>query len=76
MVRATGAEAHAGRDLALSLAALQQWGDAHLPRDGGPTIEQRSRRDGRPVHVAFVDERGREIALPDVEAHRTAAYPS
>jgi DNA-binding HxlR family transcriptional regulator len=66
----------AGRDLHLSLAALQQWGDAYLPREDGPTIQQRLRRTSRPVHVGFVDERGREVSRDEVEAHRTAAYPT
>ena len=57
------------------LGSLQQWGDEHLPPPGGPTVVRQA-RDGRPVHVGFVDDQGREVALPDVEFVRTANYPA
>ncbi len=63
----------AGRELHVALGALQLWGDRHLPRDEGPTIQRRARGTGRPVHVAFVDDRGREIAADEVAAVPTAA---
>jgi len=65
----------AGRELNIVLAALQQWGDAHLPWPDGPTIERRSRADDRPVRVAFVDDRDDVVEPQDVVALRTAAYP-
>jgi DNA-binding HxlR family transcriptional regulator len=65
----------AGRELNVVLAALQQWGDQHLPWPEGPSILRRVRDGDRPVHVGFVDDRGKEIAPADVAMIRTAAYP-
>ena len=65
----------AGRELSVVLGALQQWGDTHLPRPEGPTVVRRSRKTGRPLHVGFIDDRGREVVLDDVAFERTAAYP-
>jgi DNA-binding HxlR family transcriptional regulator len=66
----------AGEELHVALGLLQQWGDAHLPRPEGPTIERRTRKTNRPVHVGFIDERGREVATNNVATIRTAAYPA
>ncbi|WP_338184037.1 helix-turn-helix domain-containing protein [Jatrophihabitans sp.] len=66
----------AGTELAVVIGALQQWGDEHLPWQAGPTIERRSARTGRPLHVAFVDDRGREVPLEQVSFRRTASYPA
>jgi DNA-binding HxlR family transcriptional regulator len=65
----------AGRELDVVLGALQQWGDKHLARPEGPSVERRAARTGRPVHVAFIDDLGYEVPWPDVRAIRTAAYP-
>jgi DNA-binding HxlR family transcriptional regulator len=65
----------AGRELDVVLGALQQWGDRHLPWPAGPTIERVRADTGSPVHVGFVDERGREVPVAEVRALRTAAYP-
>ncbi|MFF7335307.1 winged helix-turn-helix transcriptional regulator [Streptomyces sp. NPDC090306] len=65
----------AGRELEVVLGALQQWGDRHLPRAEGPSVERHALRTGRPVHVAFVDDHGYEVPWADVRAVRTAAYP-
>lgn len=65
----------AGRDLDLVLAALKQWGDEYLPWPQGPTVLHRVSGDTRPVHVGFVDDRGREVAQHDVDWVRTAAHP-
>ena len=65
----------AGAELKLVIAALQQWGDAHLPVACGPTIERKHRRTGGPIEVAFVDARGRRIKDEDATFERTAAYP-
>lgn len=45
----------AGRDLAVPLAALQQWGDDHNPPRGGPSVMRRS-PSGSPVRVGFLDQ--------------------
>lgn len=65
----------AGRDLRVVLGALQQWGDANNPYPPGPTVERRA-PDGRPLHVAFVDDEGVEVPLPEVHFVRTATYPA
>lgn len=65
----------AGRELEVVLGALQQWGDRHLPRAEGPSIERRALRTDRPVHVAFVDNLGYEVPWGDVATVRTDAYP-
>jgi DNA-binding HxlR family transcriptional regulator len=65
----------AGRELSVVLAALQQWGDEHLPWPEGPSLLRRVRDSDRPVHVGFVDDRGREIPAEDVAMIRTDAYP-
>jgi DNA-binding HxlR family transcriptional regulator len=66
----------AGRELHVVLGALQQWGDAHLPRPEGPTLLRRQRSTERPLHVAYVDDVGREVDPADVTFVRTAAYPA
>lgn len=65
----------AGAELKTVLAALQQWGDAHLPVECGPTVERRHRTTGAPIEVGFVDARGRRVADEDAGFVRTAAYP-
>ena len=65
----------AGRELAVVLGALQQWGDEHRPYSAGPTVVRRS-ADDRPLHVAFVDDAGQEVRLDDVRFVRTASYPA
>ncbi len=65
----------AGRELSVVLAALQQWGDEHLPWPEGPSMLRRVRDSDRPVHVGFVDDRGREVPAEDVAMIRTGAYP-
>lgn len=64
----------AGADLRVVLGALQQWGDEHRPYSRGATIDRRS-ADGRPLHVAYVDDAGHEVPLDEVRFVRTAAYP-
>jgi len=56
----------AGRELRVVIAALQQWGDRHLPRPQGPTMTHRAHCTDRPVHVAFIDDLGYEVAADDV----------
>jgi DNA-binding HxlR family transcriptional regulator len=60
-----------GRELHVVLGALQMWGDKHLPNEEGPTVQRRARQSQRPVHVGFIDDRGREINGDDVEVVRT-----
>jgi DNA-binding HxlR family transcriptional regulator len=65
----------AGRELHVVVGALQQWGDQHLPWPEGPTVRRQGRRGAGPVHVAFADDRGREVPLDEVDTLRTEAYP-
>jgi DNA-binding HxlR family transcriptional regulator len=65
----------AGRELAVPLAALQQWGDEHNPPPAGPTVARRSAA-GRPVRVGFVDDADRGVPIEDVVFAKTAAYPA
>jgi DNA-binding HxlR family transcriptional regulator len=64
----------AGKDLAVPLAALQQWGDQHNPPPDGPTIERRS-PTGTPVRVALLDAPDRAVPVNDLTFVTTAAYP-
>jgi DNA-binding HxlR family transcriptional regulator len=66
----------AGRELQVVLGALQQWGDEHLPFELGPTVVRRTVDGDRPVHVAFVDDTGREVPLDGVAFVRTSLYPA
>jgi DNA-binding HxlR family transcriptional regulator len=65
----------AGEDMKLVLAALQQWGDEHIPPAGGATVA-RETAAGHPVHLEFVDDRGHAHALDEIEFVPTANYPS
>lgn len=57
----------AGRDLLVTLGALQQWGDRQCPPQEGPSALRRSRVTGRPLRVAYVDDGGTPVDLADVE---------
>jgi DNA-binding HxlR family transcriptional regulator len=63
----------AGAQLKVALAALQQWGEEHLPWPDGPIMVQRVRDTGAPTHVGFVDGDGREVPAEAVDLRRTAA---
>jgi DNA-binding HxlR family transcriptional regulator len=65
----------AGKELAVTLAALQQWGDEHNPPPGGPTVARRSPA-GKPVRVGFIDEADRGVPVEDVVFVKTDAYPA
>ncbi|RKS77399.1 DNA-binding HxlR family transcriptional regulator [Motilibacter peucedani] len=56
----------AGEELRLVLGALQEWGDRHLPIEGGP-VARAVTRDGVPVHVAFADDACAAHPAPEVE---------
>jgi DNA-binding HxlR family transcriptional regulator len=64
----------AGRDLALPLAAMQQWADEHDPPASGPTVVRRS-SDGRTVRVALVDEAHAPVPIDHLVFHKTQAHP-
>jgi DNA-binding HxlR family transcriptional regulator len=66
----------AGEELKPVLAALQQWGDAHLPTHRGPTVLWRRGSTGEPLEVAFVGPDGQRVPRDDAVGERTAAYPA
>lgn len=51
----------AGRELHVVIAALQQWGDEHLPHPDGSSVTRQKRRPAGPVRVGFVDIDGRAV---------------
>jgi DNA-binding HxlR family transcriptional regulator len=57
----------AGRDLAVVLGALQQWGDTYLPLPKGPVTQRTDRVSGKPVAVSFINERGKPIESSQVD---------
>src|SRR5262249_19416592 len=57
----------AGEELIVILAALQQWGDRHLPWPQGPNVLRRVKSTERPVHIGFIDDRGREVKPENFE---------
>jgi hypothetical protein len=77
VARAWGSRARgvAGRELQVVLAALQQWGDEHLPRPEGPSMLRRAAGTDAPVHVGYVDPDGREVS-PDGFAMIPASAPA
>ena len=54
-----------GRELNVAIAALRQWGDAHLT-DKPPRLLRR-RSDGHPVVAALVPEGADVLSGPDIE---------
>jgi len=52
----------AGRELHVPDRCLQTMGRSTLPRAEGPTMVRKARRTERPVHVAFIDDLGYEVA--------------
>ena len=67
--------APAGRELQVVLAALQQWGDEHLPRAEGPSMVRRIAGTDCPVHIGYVDPDGREVAPDGFAMIPTESYP-
>lgn len=65
----------AGREVLPILAALQAWGDQHLPWSEGPSVRQRERGTGGTVHVGFINEEGAEVAVDEVLLDPTDSYP-
>lgn len=60
-----------GQELSLVIAALQQWGDAYACYSIDSGVDYRA-PDGRPVSVAFVDDRGRVVPAAEVVVGRVA----
>lgn len=57
-----------GRELAVPIVALMQWGDRHLPRPGGPPRQARHRHCGGPVEAALTCTTcARTVSLAEVE---------
>jgi DNA-binding HxlR family transcriptional regulator len=66
----------AGEDLKLVLAALQQWGDVHVPREAGPTVLRRDQRTNDLVDVGFVNPEGHAVPDADVVFEPVAGGPA
>ena len=66
----------AGVDLKLVLAALQQWGDVHVPREDGPTVLRRNSRSKDLVDVGFVGKDGDAVPDEDVIFEPVAGGPA
>jgi DNA-binding HxlR family transcriptional regulator len=66
----------AGEDLKLVLAALQQWGDVHVPREQGPTVLRHAKGSGELVNVAFTTESGTPVATEDVSFDPVPGLPA
>ena len=58
------------------LAALQQWGDVHVPRADGPTVVRRNTRSKDLVDVGFVDKDGDAVPDEDVVFEPVAGGPA
>ena len=52
----------AGRDLALTLMALSQWGEKHALGDDAP-ITLRDKQTGRKLRVGLVDSKGQPVDI-------------
>jgi len=63
-----------GRELALAVLALQQWGDVYTPSRTPSSITFRSVA-GREVAAAFVDDRGHLLSTAEVRLVRRDADP-
>ena len=62
-----------GRELNVAVAALRQWGDAHLVE--APPRLMRRRSDGHPVIAALVPEGTEVLTGRDVEMVRGPGFP-
>lgn len=65
----------AGRDFAVVLGALQQWGDTNLPLPAGPVSQRCHRETGKPVAVRFVDELGSPLDSDDIRLDGPVSRP-
>ena len=59
----------AGREFGVVLGALGDWGRTHVPAEEDSGVRYHD-GDGRPVHVAFVDQDGRVLEAADVGVSR------
>jgi DNA-binding HxlR family transcriptional regulator len=65
-----------GLELKLVLAALQQWGDDHVPHPTGATQSRVTAQEELPVRLAFVDSENRPRELAEVVWINNASYPT
>ena len=54
-----------GRELALALLALMQWGDRYKADPEGPPVVARHAECGRDLHVTFACSKGHIVTEPD-----------
>ncbi len=57
----------AGRELALVVIAIMQWGDRHLLEDVNP-LKIVDKKTGKPVTISLVSETGRPVPLDRIKA--------
>jgi DNA-binding HxlR family transcriptional regulator len=65
-----------GADLKLVLAALQQWGDVHVPREDGPTVLRRNAATGELLNVGFIDQQGRAVDADEARFEPVKGSPA
>lgn len=65
----------AGRQLAVVLGALQQWGDDHVPPTGGRTTARNARATASPVRVGFVEDLDALVPPDSVEFVHLPTHP-
>jgi DNA-binding HxlR family transcriptional regulator len=61
----------AGRAAGLILGSLGQWGTKYLPRTTPPATAVTSTDGRQGIHLAFVDENGREVPRESIRLART-----
>ncbi|MCL2793977.1 MAG: helix-turn-helix transcriptional regulator [Microbacteriaceae bacterium] len=66
----------AGRELNVVISALRDWGDVWAPGEFGPISRRMRRGDDAPVHVAYVDESGHEVAAEETYSRPMEATPA
>lgn len=63
----------AGTELLVVLAALQQWGDDHVPPRNGPTVVRVANGSDEPMRIGFAS--AADLLSENVVFRRTDSYP-
>jgi DNA-binding HxlR family transcriptional regulator len=64
-----------GRELALVLGSMMQWGDRNRPTECGPVAVLVERGTGEPVRAAFVNSVGEVVPTDEIQVLSTPAHP-
>lgn len=62
----------AGEELKVMMVAMQQWGEAHIPRRPGSRVLPVTLETGERVRAGLLDPHGRVVDNPDVAFVRTS----